>query len=244
MERVTCRMLPFAIADGPTNMARDEVLLQSAARGVTSLRFYGWDTATVSLGYFQRAADRLADPLLADLPFVRRPTGGDALVHHHELTYCLAVPSSRHWATDGPWLHMHSVIAAALSDVGVTAVSYVPWEPDAFSGFLCFHHATAGDVLVNATKVVGSAQRKQRGAHMQHGSILLARSEFAPALPGIEDLTGVRIPPDALCHAIVRRLEERIAWTVVAEDWPIEEVKAAVRLFFDRYANDAWNKKR
>src|ERR1051326_1065531 len=87
-----CRLLPFAVADGPQNMAADEVLLHSAAAGQVSLRFYGWTEATLSLGYFQHAARRLDDPLLPELPFVRRPTGGDALVHHQELTYCLAVP--------------------------------------------------------------------------------------------------------------------------------------------------------
>ena len=61
----TIRLLPLEIADGPSNMAADEMLLESAAQGVASLRFYGWSEATVSLGYFQPAAARLADPLLA-----------------------------------------------------------------------------------------------------------------------------------------------------------------------------------
>ena len=88
-----CRLPPYDLANGPANMAADEVLLASDANGQASLRFYGWREATLSLGYFQPAARRLEDPLLRDLHFVSRPSGGDALVHHHELTYCLAVPA-------------------------------------------------------------------------------------------------------------------------------------------------------
>src|SRR6266542_73220 len=184
---LSCRLLPDAVADGPANMADDEVLLRSAALGLPSLRFYGWTEATISLGYFQPAARRLEDPLLSDLPFLRRPTGGDALVHHHELTYCLAVPSEHARRSAPPWLAMHAVIATALAEFGVDAHPHVAGGEDSFSGFLCFEHFTPGDLIVNGAKVVGSAQRRQRSAVMQHGSILLARSPFTPSLPGIRE---------------------------------------------------------
>src|SRR5262245_26530345 len=93
----TIRLLPYAIADGPHNMAADETLLEGAGRGVASLRFYGWSEATLSLGYFQPARRRFDAERLASLPFVRRPSGGDALVHHHELTCALALPAGRPW---------------------------------------------------------------------------------------------------------------------------------------------------
>src|SRR5262245_46078587 len=124
-----CRLLPFAVADGPLNMATDEVLLHSAAAGQASLRFYGWTEATLSLGYFQHAARRLDDPLLRELPFVRRPTGGDALVHHHELTYCLAVPSERARSSALPWLMMHEIIAASLAEFSIEAHLHVTPPP-------------------------------------------------------------------------------------------------------------------
>ena len=91
------RLLPFAIADGVTNMAADEVMLRSAADGIASLRFYGWAQATVSLGYFQSHVANRADPKLGALPWVRRPSGGATLVHHHALTYALALPPGDAW---------------------------------------------------------------------------------------------------------------------------------------------------
>jgi lipoate-protein ligase A len=78
------RLLPFAAADGATNMARDEAMLESAsARGVASLRFYTWTEPTLSLGYFQPRAPKDDVPNLARLAWVRRSTGGAGIVHHH-----------------------------------------------------------------------------------------------------------------------------------------------------------------
>src|SRR5262245_11340430 len=102
-------------------MAADETLLEAALRGAASLRFYGWTEATLSLGYFQPERLRRGDDRLARLPFVRRPSGGNTLVHHNEVTYALALPAGPPWQA-GPcrgtaWLcRMHTVIAAALAD--------------------------------------------------------------------------------------------------------------------------------
>src|SRR5580693_2234932 len=102
-------------------MAADETLLRSAVEGTASLRFYGWTAATLSLGYFQPCALRLTDDRLANLPWVRRPSGGATLVHHHELTYAIAVPAGPPWHADQRWLpRMHRIIAAALTGLGVT----------------------------------------------------------------------------------------------------------------------------
>src|SRR5262249_54297242 len=91
------RVLPLETADGPTNMAADEVLLEAAVAGSASLRFYTWSEPTLSLGYFQHEALRHTDASLAGLPWVRRPSGGATLVHHHELTYALALPAGFDW---------------------------------------------------------------------------------------------------------------------------------------------------
>ena len=86
-------------------MASDDTLLESAAAGVASLRFYGWREPTLSLGYFQPSAPARAYPGLGGLAWVRRPTGGAALVHHHELTYALALPPGPTWQPPGTDVH-------------------------------------------------------------------------------------------------------------------------------------------
>src|SRR5260370_880413 len=194
----TIRLLPLAAADGPTNMAADEAVLETASeRGVAALRFYTWSEPTVSLGYFQSAAGREQVGELAGLPWVRRSTGGAAIVHHHELTYALALPPGKEWTSAEHWIcRMHHILQVELAVRGVKSHAVICGEEQKLGAVVCFLHQTPGDLLINGSKVAGSAQRKMRGALLQHGSILLQRSEFVPHLAGICDAPGVpRIAP-------------------------------------------------
>ncbi|MEW6249548.1 MAG: hypothetical protein AB1716_02795 [Planctomycetota bacterium] len=89
--------------DGPTNMARDEHLLYSARLRPAVVRIYAWDPPTISLGYFQSWA-AVADlpPDVRDLAVVRRPTGGGAILHDREVTYCLVIDDSLPVARQSP----------------------------------------------------------------------------------------------------------------------------------------------
>ena len=238
------RLLPFAATDGPHNMAADEALLESAITGTASLRFYGWSEPTISLGYFQPHAVRQTDPLLAGLPWVRRPTGGAALVHHHELTYALALPPGPPWQVRGEsWLClMHAVLSEAL-----TALDAAPERVgcEARRGdVLCFLHHTPGDLRIGDCKVVGSAQRRQRGALLQHGAVLLAASPHAPALPGVAELTGRRPSSAAVAAAVWAAFVRRTGWRLELADWTVDERQRIETLAAEKYAQSAWNAKR
>src|SRR5688500_10259595 len=117
------RLLPTAARSGPANMAADEALLRSALHlGVASLRFYTWTEPTLSLGYFQPHAERLGNAALSEAAWVRRPTGGAAILHHLELTYGLALPAGPPWDAPEGWLcRFHRAIAGALKQFGVSA---------------------------------------------------------------------------------------------------------------------------
>ncbi len=238
------RLLPHGDADGATNMAADETLVRSAAEGTASLRFYRWTSATVSLGYFQPHAVRHTDSQFTALPFVRRPSGGATLVHHHEITYALALPAGSPWQGGQSWLvRMHRIIAAPLTELGVGCKS-VCAEPITHGDILCFQQYTCGDVLCGGRKIVGSAQRKYRQALMQHGSILLAQSEHTPDLPGIRELTGVALEPAVLIAAIRAVFTKATGWDIEESAWTESEKKAIADLAVQKYATPAWNQKR
>jgi lipoate-protein ligase A len=239
-------LLPFQIADGAWNMAADETLLEPAAAAVASLRLYGWSRPTLSLGYFQAEAECRAYPHLGELFWVRRPTGGAALVHHHEITYALALPAGPPWQTRGEsWLRrMHTVLIDSLAAFGVGVRACGDDEAKKLGDVLCFLHHTPGDLMLNATKVAGSAQRKQRGALLQHGSILLAASPFTPVLPGIRELAGVCISPKELSAAIAEQFARQIGCTLQSEDWGPVEPRRIAQLVGDKYTRSAWNRKR
>jgi lipoate-protein ligase A len=225
-------------------MAADEVLLEAATAGVASLRFYTWSAATLSLGYFQSAAVRLGDPRLSELPWVRRASGGNALVHHREVTYALGLPAGLPWQRRGAsWVRrMHTIVAAALASLGV-GVRLSAREENR-GAVLCFLHHTADDLLLGSAKVTGSAQRRQRGALLQHGGILLATSPFTPALPGIKELTGRELTPPEIVPAVCAELSRQTGWELVPAGWTAQDERRIEHLVATRYGTKSWNHKR
>ncbi len=191
-----CHVYPFEIGDGPANMALDEALLEAVGAGelATVLRVYGWSVPTLSLGYFQRLAEVRADARWSDVPIVRRPTGGGAIWHHHEVTYALAVPGAHPLSRPSTRLYraVHGAISDGLVGLGIGAVRsgevFSPGDCGRSRPLLCFTDRSAEDIVCEGTKIVGSAQRRRWGAVLQHGSVLLARSSRTPELPGLGDV--------------------------------------------------------
>jgi lipoate-protein ligase A len=242
-----CRLLPTSVAEGAWQMAADEVMLEGAAAGLASFRLYHWSEPTVSLGYFQPEAVRRSDNLLAALPFVRRATGGATLVHDREVTYALALPPGAPWQRRGEsWLlRMHHVLAAALAMLGIAVKPVGAGEGRKLGEVLCFLDQTPGDLLLSGRKVVGSAQRKRRGALLQHGSLLLARSANAPELPGLHELAGYPSDADAAVErAVLSAFEEETGWHLVPGDWTAAERARCGELARAKYSDPSWNAKR
>lgn len=239
------RLLPDEVADGPGNMARDEVLLQTAVdQQIASLRFYGWSAATVSLGYFQPAAIRLSDARLQQLPWVRRPTGGGTLVHDREVTYALTLPPQSFWQAQGQWiLRIHTIVFKALLGLGARQLSLVREMRPSGEG-LCFQQHTHGDVLCAGAKVVGSAQRKHRQALLQHGGILLARSSHTPQLPGLHELGEATLTAAQVQEAVAAEFVRATEWSLTPGDWTNDERRATASLAEEKYRSAAWNERR
>jgi lipoyl(octanoyl) transferase len=209
-----CRILPHQAADGPANMALDEALLDAVAehRDAAYLRTYGWTIPTLSLGYFQRLAEVQGDPRWRSVPVVRRLTGGGAIWHHHELTYALILPAAHPLVRPHTAVYraVHAAIARTLAEVGVVVDRRAVAVPHGMDGrsrpFLCFIDRDPEDLVYRGFKLVGSAQRRRRGAILQQGSILLAGSPLIPEVRGCRDLAEV----PRSCHEWAERLRESI----------------------------------
>jgi lipoate-protein ligase A len=228
-------------------MAADEVMLESAASGQASLRFYHWSEPTVSLGYFQPENVRRADPRLAGLAYVRRATGGGALVHHHEVTYALALPFGEPWHNRAEnWVaRFHRVVATALRELGIAVKPVGVGQVRKLGDALCFLDQTADDLLLAGHKILGSARRKHKSAVLQHGGILLSHSEFAPELLGLSELAGVPTQRlESLPDAIVSTLAAETGWHLEPADWSAAEANRRIELISEKYATPAWNAKR
>jgi len=167
---------------GEYNMAMDKALLEEVVRGGGAyLRFYRWDPPTLSLG-------RNQPNTFYDVPTVRRPTGGQAVWHEHELTYAVVAPIALFGSLRKAYCAIHTRLARALRALGVEAVlapAHPPIRPSAHPAS-CFAASVGGEIVVNGRKLVGSAQVRRRDAFLQHGSILLDGSQAIVSTGGGE----------------------------------------------------------
>ena len=205
------RLIPNLIGDGPTQMAIDAMLLDQAKQAPV-LRFYQWDGPWLSLGRHQRHWPQHWHQLTQEgcLRMVRRPSGGQAVLHAGGLTYALIWPSAPRrrkqayreacqWLIDG------------FSQLGQPL--QFGDDPAGVNGSNCFASSTAADLVDPAgVKRIGSAQCWQRGRLLQHGEILLdpppalwqaVFDEAAPppASQGIDRRTLVQTLVDAMAIA-------------------------------------------
>ncbi|TVQ03078.1 MAG: lipoate--protein ligase family protein [Planctomycetaceae bacterium] len=242
------RLILSEPADGPTNMAIDAALLRRAGdRTGPTLRFYSWANATLSLGYFQSVAERDGHPDSLAAPVVRRASGGGALVHDRELTYSLVLPAEAVPA-DSRRLYriVHNAIRDAFRDFNIRLDRFADLEidPVADRSFLCFQRRTDEDLLLHGYKVLGSAQRKERGGLLQHGGLLLNASPYAPQLPGLGDLVDRAPSMEAIRQSLIEKLGAALGsvWNI-GELSSLEKAEATLELQA-KFGCKAWTEKR
>src|SRR5213078_545783 len=168
--------LDTAGRSGAENMAIDAALLDRAnGTGLSFLRLYRFDPPCLSLGRNEPAA-RYDHSEIArrGLDVVRRPTGGRAVWHEHEVTYAVAAPVAAFGSLRASYRAIHERLAAALRTLGVNTKLASNGQTvrlsDSPAG--CFAAPVGGEVLIGDRKVVGSAQVRRGAAFLQHGSIL------------------------------------------------------------------------
>lgn len=184
-------LLPYRVDEAPLAMALDDAMLELAQEGVATLRTYGWSGPNLTLGYFQKSQVRF-DLGHQNLPWARRSTGGEALLHHHEWTYAFALPAEHPLSRTDP-AHLTRLIHGALSlwlrESGIPARLHEGTDSWQDHSGLCFQHWSPGDLLLGPSKIMGSAQRRRKGTLLQHGGLLYRQSPAEKRLQGIEDLS-------------------------------------------------------
>ncbi len=215
----------------PFNMAADEILLETAKqRSRPLLRFYSWDRPSVSIGYFQSIS---AAP--KGFAAVRRPTGGGVVYHDYDFTYTVVFPDG-HWLTgldrnqSYDWINRS--VQAALNSLKIHAElsnGQIPHEVDRLT-MVCFTNPTKYDVLLDGSKIAGSAQRRTADGILHQGSL-----HFGGPLPVERTILA-----DAMMTAFTQVM------SVTFEAFMPSE--ALYTLFNNRsaekYATDEWNNRR
>jgi len=190
-------------------MARDTVLQARAARsGETVFSIYSWSRPTLSFGRNQPASGLydLRKIRAADLDLVRRPTGGRAILHHREVTYSVTAPTDSASLRE-TYTRINRILQMGLSRLGVFVEPASTSQRAAVPSVRpCFEVPAEGELVARGAKLVGSAQWRENGALLQHGSILVdddqsSLPEFAAA---VRTVNGY-IPAPATLHALLGR---------------------------------------
>jgi lipoate-protein ligase A len=241
-------------------MARDLALMCRARQtGEIVFSTYGWTTPTLSFGRNQQAKGFYDPSLLRSqgVDVVRRPTGGRALLHHREVTYSVTAPLAAVESLRESYERFNLILISGLRRLGVgAAVAQSETFPTRPTAVPCFATPAKGELTSDGRKLVGSAQWRDDGAVLQHGSILIeddqsmiasfltARSEAA-AIPAPGTLTSAlgRTPvfseiSEALFDS-VRELEDRDA-TMLDEG----EVREMALAELPRFQNERWTWRR
>lgn len=215
------RWLDSGAADGATNMAVDSLLLDDAREsGLTTLRIYAWSSPTLSLGRHERALGRFDRARLTEMgvSVVRRPTGGRALLHNREVTYSVTGPVGNRTLREA-FSDVNDFLTSAMLRLGVRSLSEATprgaTEPPGWSA--CFAEPNKGELVVGGAKLIASAQWRDQGAFLQHGSILLDDDQSL-----IADLSNEESRPTlaaTLSQVLGRDIPYAEVRDVLVEEW-------------------------
>jgi lipoate-protein ligase A len=214
--------LPSRIDSGKATMALDSTLLKKVCKEeepMLLLRAYAWREPTLSLGVnqLQRDLQELAPP--PGMPLVRRPTGGRAIWHGEDYSYAFLsnAPALLQLSVRDSYCVIRQLLQRTLFTLGVETEERdakikpsLPSRPELSQDLNekpyqrsaeCFATRMPDDLTRAAQKIAGSAQLRQAGGLLQHGSLFLKEEgisfeEFANALrSSMEKLTGESLQP-------------------------------------------------
>jgi len=238
-------------------MALDHALASSVEPGCGVLRIYRWTRPTISFGRNEPAlrTSGVEQAQKAGIDFVRRPTGGRAVLHDKELTYSVVLPISSGVKLRTVYRVINLGLARALQALGVVVTIAEEEVPVAGpNAGPCFSRPAPGELLVGGRKLVGSAQARVGRAILQHGSLLIGSdqegldelygsdSSLRLAI-GLDEILGVTPPWDELVHGIIAGMRD-----VLGGRWArgnlTDGERSLSRIFLRHYASPEWTWRR
>lgn len=174
------RLIRSEPASATYNMAMDEkIFFRYMKDGIPVFRIYSWQAPSFTYGLSQKPARELnmEECLKDNISVVKRMTGGGILFHHNEVTYSFTC-SKEDIGEDKDLFVSYRKICAFLiffyQSLGLKP-SFA-CETDSFNHRnaahpLCSASHEKYDIVINNKKIGGNAQKRNRQAVFQHGSI-------------------------------------------------------------------------
>jgi len=249
---------------GSWNMAVDEAMLLAHSAGLTipTLRLYRWSPPAVSIGLLQ-PIESISEEACCQLGFniVRRPSGGGAVLHQHEITYAVIVdgrvcPEGSSVMATYRWLAKG--LTAGLRKLGIEASLSDSNDRNCPSQHLiasfCFARTSAADLTVEGLKLGGSAQARRRYFLLQHGSIpIRLDTETIEQIFGLsgrknftclEEVLEREVSPCEFVEALVAGFSEALGVSFIVSGLTPTELRLAEILFQHKYNTEEWTRER
>ena len=249
--------LPLSAAE---NMARDEFLFTLCHhKKIGVFRLYSWQKPSFSFGVSQKISRAIdLDFITAahgDYSYVRRITGGKTVLHDDEITY--SVISSEHiFYRDNDlyrsYMLISTVLVNAFHSLGLGAyLSKGSPSHLSKSNNPCFSFPTPNELEINGKKIVGSAQKRDNQALLQHGSIPVSmnyhlyaagtRSDAAlieNSMTTLGEISG--ISKDQLSQALIAAFQEFIRQPLEVFEFEPHHRQTLAELQ-EKYDSHDWN---
>ncbi len=253
---------PLEEAPGAWQMALDEALLEEASARedfVPTLRLYVFRPGCLSLGRTQDHGSVEAEAARAEgLDVVRRITGGSGVLHHGELTYSVVARIAPPFtdSIEQNYTLLSEAISAGLARRFGVRAELEPSRPErGLASGACFLTPALKELKVDGRKLVGSAQRRQKGAFLQHGALPL-RTDYAlharlfgltperlrGAMVDLFEAAGREVGHAEAAEALVQGFTERLGATWTSSPLPAHVRTRAEELVARRYGRDDWTR--
>lgn len=244
--------------NGFMNMALDEAILEGIAYGDSpaTIRFYSWSNPVLTIGRNQRLSDiNLKETEKTGISVIRRPTGGNAVLHDDEMTYSVSfrIPKGVESGIVPTCRMIHSAIKEALSESGIQAYMAPEHKPERHPNPVCFAEPSDTEIIIGGIKAIGSAQMRRAGVLMQHGSIPFSLDRwrlmrlFSLREPMDMPLTsGIRIKgiKEQFKRAFALSMAKTLNLKPEKGNYSKEEIETAENLSTEKYSSKEWTERK
>lgn len=238
----------------------------AAGKSPPTLRFYGWNPPSLSLGYAQKITAVDVEACAArGWGVVRRPTGGRAILHIDELTYSVCVPEDDPRVQGGllaSYRRLSDALAEGLEQLGIGVSRAIPHPENGRGnqGPACFDAPSNYEITVGEQKLVGSAQARKYNVVLQHGTLPLfgditriadalsadeaqrdeIRRRLSASALTLEAAAGKRIPYDQVAGSIARGFGAMLNLRLESDGLTPWEEDQVTQIRAEKYGNPEW----
>jgi lipoate-protein ligase A len=244
------------------NMAIDEALLLTCeSHSLPVLRFYQWENPTLSLGYFQNFSEvNVIECERMGIDWIRRPTGGRAVLHDDELTYSVIAPLEKmSTSIEVSYEMLSEALAIGIKKLGLYAQLTTRHKSRDNKNPVCFVAPAYSELTIYGKKVIGSAQMRTKHALLQHGSIpiTLDRERLVRIFnlecshatlelikeqsAGLRDFLTQSFDLSKLKNCICEGFKEKFGMQFIEIEMSEPVKNLACQLFAEKYSTQGWN---